>query len=186
MRALILPSVLLIAGAACAAESDTSSAAGEAMAMTATTQSVVGSDVSTADRDAIVETVQHLFDALETGDAALLREVLDEDVVMHFWEESADGAVSEGQATVDGLATRITTSDVPLIERMWEPEVRMSGEMASVWTAYDFYAGETFSHCGVDQATLIRSGGSWRVVALSWTRQQPPKCELHPDGPPAG
>ena len=49
-----------------------------------------------------------------------------------------------------------------------------------------FYAGETFSHCGVDAANLLAGPEGWRIVALSWTRLQPPACDLHPDGPPAG
>ena len=130
-------------------------------------------------------TVQRLFDALEAGDAELLRSVVDPTVVMHF-SETRDGATTFGSATVDALAERITSSDVPLVERMWDPVVVVNGPMATVWTPYDFYAGTTFSHCGVDVATLMETEEGWRIVALSWTRLQPPACELHPDGPPAG
>ncbi|MGI9627402.1 MAG: hypothetical protein ACR2QM_11250 [Longimicrobiales bacterium] len=128
-------------------------------------------------------TLQQLFDALETGDEALLRSVVDPSVVMHF-SETRDGQTTFGSATLDGLATRITSSEVPLIERMWDPVVAVDGPLATIWTPYDFYAGEAFSHCGVDAANLLRSETGWTIVALSWTRMQPPACDLHPDGPP--
>jgi len=131
----------------------------------------------------VVGTLQRLFDALESGDEALLRSVTDASVVMHF-SETRDGATTFGSATLDGLATRIISSEVPLIERMWDPIVVVNGPLATIWTPYDFYAGKTFSHCGVDAANMLRTEEGWQIVALSWTRLQPPTCELHPDGPP--
>jgi hypothetical protein len=68
---------------------------------------------------------------------------------------------------------------------MWEPVVVTNGPMATIWTPYDFYVGSDFSHCGVDVATMMQTDEGWTIVALSWTRLQPPSCDLHPDGPPA-
>jgi len=124
-----------------------------------------------------------LFDALETGDEALLRSIMDPSVVMHS-SETRDGQTTFGSATLDGLASRITSSEVPLIERMWDPIVVVNGPLATIWTPYDFYSGETFSHCGVDAANVMHTAEGWRIVALSWTRLQPPACDLHPEGPP--
>jgi hypothetical protein len=137
-----------------------------------------------ARRAQVVGTLQHLFDALETGDADLLRSVMDPSVVMHS-SETRDGMTTFGRATLEELATRITSSEVRLIERMWEPVVVTNGPMATIWTPYDFYVGSDFSHCGVDVATMMQTDEGWTIVALSWTRLQPPSCDLHPDGPPA-
>ncbi|MEM7416260.1 MAG: nuclear transport factor 2 family protein [Gemmatimonadota bacterium] len=143
--------------------------------------SYIASDATEAE---IVGIVQRLFDALEHGDADLLREVLDPDVVMK-WSEARDGMTTFGSTDVEGLAARITSSADPLIERMWSPTVFVDGPLATVWTPYDFYAGAEFSHCGVDTVSLIEYEDGWRIVGLAWTRAQPPECELHPDGPPA-
>jgi hypothetical protein len=139
---------------------------------------------SAAEEADVLAAVQALFDALGSGDEELLRSVVDPSVVMHF-SETRDGVTTFGSATLDGLATRITSSEVPLIERMWSPVVVVNGALATVWTPYDFYSGTNFSHCGVDAANLMRTDGGWRIVALSWTRMQPPACDTHPDGPPA-
>ena len=109
---------------------------------------------------------------------------MDPSVVMHF-TETRDGETTFGSASVDALATRITSSEVPLIERFWDPTILVDGQLTTVWTPYDFYAGTEFSHCGIDVVTILNEGGAHRIVALSWTRLQPPACELHPDGPPA-
>ena len=132
----------------------------------------------------VVGTLQTVFDALETGDGALLRSVVAPEVVMHF-AETRDGETTYGSATLDGLVERIESSPEPLIERMWDPEVRVDGALATIWAPYDFYAGSELSHCGTDAATMLRQAdGSWQIVALSWTRAQPPACALHPEGPP--
>jgi hypothetical protein len=112
-----------------------------------------------------------------------MRSVMDPSVVMHF-SETRDGTTTFGSATVDALADRLVSSDVALIERMWDPVVVVNGPLATVWTPYDFYAGSEFSHCGVDVATVMDTADGWKIVALSWTRLQPPACELNPDGPP--
>lgn len=159
-----------------------STAASVAVASSTVPPSAPGS--TAPERAAVVATVERLFDALRTGDAALLRSVMDPTVVMHF-TETRDGATTYGSSTVDALATRITSSSAPLVERMWSPLVMVDGSLATLWAPYDFYVGSTFSHCGIDAATLVQGDDGWRIVALSWTRRQPPDCALHPDGPPS-
>ena len=117
------------------------------------------------------------------GDEALLRSVVDPSVVMRS-SQTRDGDTTLGRPSLDGLARRIASSDVPLIERMWDPVVLVEGAMAAIWAPYNFYDGTTFSHCGVDAATLMRTDDGWKIVSLSCTLLQPPACQLHPDGPP--
>lgn len=71
-------------------------------------------------------------------------------------------------------------------ERGFRPEVRISGPLAVVWLPYDFYLDGRWSHCGVDAFTLLKADGQWRIATLVWTVEQPPACERHPSGPPAG
>lgn len=74
----------------------------------------------------------------------------------------------------------------PIIERGFDPTVRVSGTVASVWLPYDLWAGGKWSHCGVDVFTLVQVGSAWRIANLTYTIEQPPACRLHPDGVPPG
>ena len=139
-----------------------------------------------AEREAILSAVQGIFDALAAGDGEILREIMHPDVLMHSVERAADGTRSSSTSTRDQLIERLEGSEQVLTERMWDAEVRVSGDLAMVWTPYDFYVGDDLSHCGADALLLTRNDDeSWKIIALSWTRLQPPTCELHPDGPPA-
>lgn len=139
---------------------------------------------SDADRAAILATVQSLFDALGERDTELLTAILHPDILMRSVERSAEGERSASTSTLEGMVARLEADGPRMTERMWDPEVRISGDLATVWTPYDFYVGEDLSHCGADAFILMREGGDWQITSLSWTRLQPPECELHPDGPP--
>ncbi len=139
---------------------------------------------SDADRAAILATVQSLFDALGERDTELLTAILHPDILMRSVERSAAGERSASTSTLEGMVARLEADGPRMTERMWDPEVRISGDLATVWTPYDFYVGEDLSHCGADAFILMREGGGWQITSLSWTRLQPPECELHPDGPP--
>ena len=139
---------------------------------------------SDSDRAAILGVVQALFDALGERDTELLTAILHPDILMHSVELSADGERSSSTSTLDGMVARLEADGPRMTERMWDPEVRISGDLATVWTPYDFHVGEDLSHCGADAFILMRERGDWQITSLSWTRLQPPACELHPDGPP--
>ena len=139
---------------------------------------------SDAEREAILATVQSLFDALGERDTELLTAILHPDILMHSVEHSADGMRSAATSTLDGMVARLEADGPRMTERMWDPEIRISGDLATVWTPYDFYVGADLSHCGADAFILMRDGADWQITSLSWTRLQPPACELHPDGPP--
>ena len=137
-------------------------------------------------RAATLAALQTFFDALEAGDADLLRSVVHPDIVMRSTATNAAGEHSFGSSTLDDLAARLDGGGAPLIERMFDPVVSVSGAMATIWTPYDFYVGADFSHCGVDAATLMNTEDGWQIVSLTWTRLQPPACARHPEGPPGG
>jgi hypothetical protein len=79
---------------------------------------------------------------------------------------------------------RTSTPPGRITERGFRPEVRVNGPVAMVWYPYDLYVDGKWSHCGVDAFTLIRAEGKWRIAVMSWSAEQPPACEKHPDGPP--
>jgi hypothetical protein len=70
-----------------------------------------------------------------------------------------------------------------LLERMWNPTVHVDGKIAILRAPYDFHRNGTFSHCGVDTMTLLRVGGEWRIVGISYTVQRE-KCSPSPLGAP--
>ena len=97
-----------------------------------------------------------------------------------------DGERTTRVSTLEESINSIAAVTVPMVERIWDPEVRVDGGVAIVWAPYDFYIDGSFSHCGHDGFQLVRTERGWRLASLIYTVEQPPDCELHPDGLPAG
>lgn len=66
-------------------------------------------------------------------------------------------------------------------ERMWDPEVRIRGRIAHVWTPYDFWTDGKFSHCGVDAFDLLRTDEGWKIAGGTYTVER--DCQPSPLGP---
>ena len=54
-------------------------------------------------------------------------------------------------------------------ERAFNPQVRVSGTLATVWAEYDFHFGQAFSHCGVDAVQLLKTAQGWRIMSIADT-----------------
>jgi hypothetical protein len=110
-----------------------------------------------------------------------------------FTDLMLDSAVSFSAGERDGKAwtsfrtraqERATKSDRMFTERGFDPQVMVSGPLATVWLPYDFYLDGAWSHCGVDVFTMLKTEAGWRIATIAWSVQQPPACKAHPDGPP--
>ena len=85
--------------------------------------------------------------------------------------------------------TRLNSDDVAglskgkgvLLERIWDPEVKIRGPIANVWTPYDFWIDGKFSHCGIDSFDLIKVDGQWKISGIMYTVES--DCKPSPLGP---
>ncbi|HEY8591555.1 MAG TPA: nuclear transport factor 2 family protein [Sphingomicrobium sp.] len=120
------------------------------------------------DERAVTATVQSFFDALAARDQ---KKILD--LVVAKGSISGHGErAGKAQSFTDSWPAWVTDlgqGKERLDERMQNPEVRIRGNMASVWSAYTFHIDGKFSHCGYDHFDLARLAGKWRIVNLSFT-----------------
>ena len=66
-------------------------------------------------------------------------------------------------------------------ERMWNPEVRIRGAIATIWTPYDFWTDGKFSHCGIDAFDLVKTDEGWKISGGGYTIEA--QCDPSPLGP---
>ena len=121
-----------------------------------------------AERRAILSTVQSFFDALAARDqAALMATVIPEGRITSHRVRDGRTVVQTGGWSE--WAGRIATSTERLEERMYAPQVRIRGSLATVWTEYSFHREGAFSHCGVDLFDMAKIDGRWRILNISYT-----------------
>jgi hypothetical protein len=124
------------------------------------------------ERQAILAPVRQLFDAMRKGDSAAVR------AAFHPQAFLATALVRQGVPTlqVDTLDAFVravgTPHDEVWDERVISERIEIDGPLASVWTEYSFYAGDRFSHCGIDAFQVARMPDGWRIIALTDTRRR--------------
>ena len=100
-----------------------------------------------------------------------------------YWSSLRASGQALGSRTRQGERERVIEED--LLERGFEPSVRVSGSVAMVWYPYDIYLDGDWLHCGVNVFSLLRSDDGWKIASITYSADQPPVCAPHPDGPPA-
>lgn len=147
-------------------------------------QAAVPGPADPVDREAVLAVVQELFDAMAAGDVERVRAVLLPEGQWVSIRPGDDGddvvAVMPHREVID----QIGQARERWLERMWDPVVMMHGPLAVVWTPYDFHRDGTFSHCGMDAVTLVRTGTRWRIAGATYT-VEPHGCLPSPLGPPS-
>jgi hypothetical protein len=131
-----------------------------------------------ADRDAAYAVVTRLFDSMRSRDTAAMRAAFVPNASMQSLAK--EGVRFEG---IEGWITSVGRAPATLLldERLANPVVQVSGDLASVWVDYWFFAGDRLSHCGVDAIHLYRQDGTWRIFSIVDTRQRE-GCPPAPSG----
>ncbi len=135
-----------------------------------------------AEEKAVLAAVQGFFDSMVTKDAGAAKKILIPEGRL-FSVRVQDGKKivrsSSNQDFIDGLAK----STDAWLERMWDPEVKIRGSIATVWTPYDFHINGKFSHCGIDAFDLVKKDGAWMISGGTYTVERT-GCAESPLGPP--
>jgi cyanophycinase len=124
------------------------------------------------DVQAVIAAMQRLFDAMRAQDTAAIRALAHPELRI-FVPGDQNGTPSLRVSTIRQFMDQIAASQVRLDERAVDPDVRIDGNLASLWTYYDFYRGQDFSHCGVDAFHFARTeAGTWQIVGLAYTTRR--------------
>lgn len=129
---------------------------------------------SVADRAAIEAVIQAAFDAIETNDQAAWAEVLTEKGMFTSIRGEA-GARRIGYQTYAEAAANTTPPPNAYLERWWDPIILVDGDLAMVWTPYDFLIDGEFSHAGIDAIVLVRSDAGWKIASIAWNVEPTPR-----------
>lgn len=120
--------------------------------------------------DAIKRTINTMLDAMRKGDITLLRSVLTKDMELQSIAADKMGKVSLSTKSANGLVTQIGTPHAAVYdERIVFGGIKIDGPLASVWTPYKFYLGNTFSHCGVNFFQLAKTEDGWKIIHIGYT-----------------
>ncbi|HSJ64120.1 MAG TPA: nuclear transport factor 2 family protein [Gemmatimonadaceae bacterium] len=121
----------------------------------------------------VLAVVEKLFDGMRTKDTAMMRSLFDTSARL-VTTSTRDGKPVIREAKIMNFLASIGRSAPTdtLIERIYDPEVRVSDNLATVWMEYTFHVNSRFSHCGYDAVQLARGPEGWKIVALADTQRR--------------
>jgi hypothetical protein len=127
----------------------------------------------TADEKAVLAVVNQLFKGMEKGDSSLVRGAFAKEVTMvTMRKDKENNPLLLREASLDGFLKAIGTPHPEVwYEEIWNINTQIDDDFAQVWCDYAFYAGNTFSHCGVDAFQLHRGKEGWKIFHLADTRR---------------
>jgi hypothetical protein len=120
------------------------------------------------DAKAVLATIDALFAAFESGDAAaVLRQVYPDGRVTATGRR-ADGTTTLRPQSWAQFAERFTPQRA-FQERIANPLVHIDQDIALVWAPFVVRSGGKVSNCGIDHFDLVRESGAWKVVNLTFS-----------------
>jgi hypothetical protein len=133
-----------------------------------------------AERAAVLKIVQAFFDTMTARDVDGARKVLQPQGRFHAMR-MRDGKPDVRAFSNEEYFADLQASKQTMRERIWNPEVRIHGLIATVTAPYDFWIDGKLSHCGVDAFDLIKTEEGWKLAGGVYTVES--KCEPSPLGP---
>lgn len=164
--ALALAGSVLLHAAACAPATRETALRPDA----ATTQPFTHTAVTGRDRADVLAVMERLFDAMRARDSAAIRAIAHPELRI-FVSLTQAGAPALRTVSLEDFMRTIAAADAYLDETVADPELRIDGDLATIWTYYDFVRGGRFSHCGYDSFQLARTTRGWTIVGLAYTHR---------------
>ncbi len=117
--------------------------------------------------------IESLFEGMKSKDETLIRNAFHPEARMQTVATGENGTTL-GSNSVADFVNRIATTPANTIldERIQSYDIRVDGDLASVWTPYKFYVNEGFSHCGVNSFQLIKTSEGWKITYIIDTRRK--------------
>lgn len=126
-----------------------------------------------SERIAVVQTLEKMFDAMRAGDSATLATVFHPEARMMSTFYDPAGAPQLRMGSVKAFLTAVgTPHDQVWDEKIWSYDIQVDQTLATAWTPYAFFAGENFSHCGVNAFQLTKTAAGWKIMQVMDTRQR--------------
>lgn len=117
--------------------------------------------------------VEDFFIAFHTKDTTSLKELCHREIVLRTVANTKEGYKLETES-FDNFLKSIATIPANLIffEKLIDYKVEIDGNLAHVWTPYEFYVNDKLSHIGANAFTLYNDNGKWQIIHLIDTRRK--------------
>ena len=117
--------------------------------------------------------VDDFFTAFHAKDTLALRELCHPEIVLRTVANTKEGNKLKDDKFDDFLNSIATIpANLKIFEKLIDYKVEIDGNLAHVWTPYEFYVNDKLSHIGANAFTLYNDNGKWQIIHLIDTRRK--------------
>lgn len=121
------------------------------------------------DKDLIKQTVEKLFTGMKNADQETIKSTFTDTSILQT--VAKDGAVkTESTGNFISSISQLSKNDAD--ERITFEAIHIDGDLASVFTPYEFFYKGKFSHCGANSFQLVKQNNVWKIQYLIDTRRK--------------
>lgn len=127
----------------------------------------------------IKKTIQIFFEGLHNGDTLLINKAINSSLKLQTIFINSEGKSILRTETKKAFSETISKKEPTTIwlEKLLSYDIQIDGNLASVWTPYEFYLNNNFSHCGVNSFQLFNNNAKLEIIYIVDTRKIK-KCKL--------
>ncbi|GFD71562.1 hypothetical protein KUL156_34060 [Alteromonas sp. KUL156] len=128
---------------------------------------VISAQESSEKKD-IKKTIETFFEGLHKGDSTLVSSTLNSTINIQTTFTNKEGKKVLVTESKSKLLANIANKkpEHTYLERLVSWDIKVDGNLASVWTLYEFYLNDKFSHCGANSFQLFNNNGKWEIIYL--------------------
>ena len=117
---------------------------------------------------AIKKVIETFFEGLHKGDSSIMEPTLHKELKIQTTytsgkQEKILRTESREQLLINVSKKKPTDT---YEEKLLSYDIKIDGNLASVWTPYEFYLNNAFSHCGANSFQLFNNGKNWQIIYL--------------------
>ncbi|MEE1884588.1 nuclear transport factor 2 family protein [Pedobacter flavus] len=120
----------------------------------------------------IKKTINQLFEGMYKSDSTLLKNSFDKNAILQTIVKNKEGIVSVKNESTQEFIKSIGGKHPQYEEKIKFIDIKVDGELATVWTNYQFFVDNKFSHCGVNSFQMVKSNNSWKIAYIIDTRRK--------------
>lgn len=117
--------------------------------------------------------VDDFFVAFHAKDILTLKQLCHPEIVMRTIANTKEGNKLKDEKFDEFLNSIATIpANMKIFEKLIDYKVEIDGNLAHVWTPYEFYVNDKLSHIGANAFTLYNDNGKWQIIHLIDTRRK--------------
>ncbi len=122
----------------------------------------------TNEESKVKNVIDTFFEGFHKGDTSIVSKTLHKELKIQTTSTTKEGEKILKNETRLQLLKAIASKkpSQKFFEKLLSYDIKIDGNLASVWTPYEFYFNDNFSHCGANSFQLFNNNGTWEIIFL--------------------